>query len=45
MIQHTRLFTLTSLIIIGLSLSACETVEGAGRDIENTGESIQRSAN
>ena len=45
MIQHTRFFTLITLIIAGLSLSACETVEGAGRDIESTGESIQRSAN
>lgn len=28
----------------GLGLAACNTVEGAGRDIENAGESVQRAA-
>lgn len=32
------------LATIGLGLSACETVEGAGRDIENAGEAVQNSA-
>ncbi|MGF1629467.1 MAG: entericidin A/B family lipoprotein [Kiloniellaceae bacterium] len=27
-----------------VSLSACNTVEGAGKDIESTGEAIQKSA-
>lgn len=27
-----------------LTLSACETMDGAGRDIENAGQGIQKSA-
>lgn len=37
-----------SLVIIasfGLSLSGCETMEGAGKDIENAGQSVQDAAN
>jgi len=30
---------------LGLSLSACNTVEGAGQDIKSTGKAIERSAN
>lgn len=33
-----------ALVLGTLSLSACETVEGAGEDIENAGESIQDAA-
>jgi len=36
-----------ALAVAGFSvaaLSACNTVEGAGQDIENTGEAIQDSA-
>ena len=33
-----RLFAL--LFAFGLFLSACETIKGVGRDIENTGEAI-----
>ena len=42
----TRRFihTFTLLIAALVMLSACETVNGAGRDIENAGESIQGSA-
>jgi len=28
----------------GLGLSACETVEGAGRDIENAGQAVEETA-
>ena len=38
---------LPALVFAGLSafaLSACNTVEGAGQDIENTGEAIQDGA-
>jgi len=37
-----------ALAVAGFSagaLSACNTVEGAGQDIENTGEAIEDSAN
>lgn len=39
---------LLALAVAGLSLAAltaCNTVEGAGQDIENTGEAIQDGAN
>lgn len=33
------------LALLGvLTLTACETVEGAGRDIEHAGQSVQGSA-
>ncbi|MCK5750951.1 MAG: entericidin A/B family lipoprotein [Oricola sp.] len=31
---------LALLLAFGLFLSACETIKGVGRDIENTGEAI-----
>ncbi len=42
---NIRILTLLCLITIGLGLSACGTVEGAGHDIEHAGEAIQDSAN
>ncbi len=36
-----------SLVVLGgmsLSLAACNTTEGAGKDIKNTGSAIQHSA-
>jgi entericidin B len=49
---HDTQPTLRKLILVlavaGFSagaLSACNTVEGAGQDIENTGEAIEDSAN
>lgn len=45
MITAMRFIGLLTLTLIGFSLAACQTVEGAGRDIENTGEAIQNSAN
>lgn len=35
------IFTIVALIVLAAGLSACNTVEGAGRDIEGTGEWIQ----
>lgn len=32
------------LAVAGLGLSACNTMEGAGRDIENAGEAVQDAA-
>lgn len=37
-------FTIICLLIGGIGLSACETVSGAGRDIEHAGESVQDAA-
>ncbi len=36
--------TRIALIIAILGLAACETVEGAGRDIEKAGEAISEAA-
>jgi predicted small secreted protein len=44
MLINLRFLTLASLVFIGLGLSACETMEGAGRDIEHAGESVQDAA-
>ncbi|MEL6790364.1 MAG: entericidin A/B family lipoprotein [Pseudomonadota bacterium] len=35
---------LASLFSLLLLLSACETIEGAGRDIENAGDAIEDAA-
>nr|WP_288901615.1 entericidin A/B family lipoprotein [uncultured Sneathiella sp.] len=32
------------LVLASLSLGACETMEGAGEDIEDAGEAIQKEA-
>jgi len=32
------------LAVIGLAIPACNTVEGAGEDIEKGGEALQRAA-
>ncbi|MCS5597880.1 MAG: entericidin A/B family lipoprotein [Alphaproteobacteria bacterium] len=45
MLKKLNIFILTVLAIAGLTLSACETIEGAGQDIENAGHSIQDAAN
>ncbi len=37
----SKFLTLSILALIGLSMTACETVEGAGRDMEHAGESVQ----
>ncbi|MBO6835425.1 MAG: entericidin A/B family lipoprotein [Alphaproteobacteria bacterium] len=45
MLQTIRNLTVPIFLLAGaLGLAACETVEGAGRDIENAGESIQDAA-
>lgn len=45
MFETIRNFTFPVILLAGaLGLAACETIEGAGRDIENAGESIQDSA-
>lgn len=39
-----RNIMLLTMALAGLSLTACNTVEGAGRDIENAGEAVQDAA-
>ncbi|WP_225072907.1 entericidin A/B family lipoprotein [Desulfuromonas sp. CSMB_57] len=36
---------ITILILLILSLAACNTISGIGRDIEKVGEAIHRGAN
>lgn len=40
----TKIFS-AFVLFLGLGLAACNTVEGAGQDIENTGEAVQDTAN
>jgi predicted small secreted protein len=40
----TKIFT-AIVLLLGFGLSACNTVEGAGQDIENAGEAMQDTAN
>lgn len=44
MITNIRFLTLLSLAVIGLGLTACETMGGAGRDIQNAGQSVEEAA-
>lgn len=39
-----QLFVFASLVVMGLGMSACNTVGGAGQDIENAGEAVQDAA-
>ena len=38
------IFLALSILIIAFSLNGCNTMEGAGRDIEEAGEGIQEAA-
>lgn len=40
----TYVFTLVILALSVLSLGACNTIGGAGQDIENAGEAVQDAA-
>jgi predicted small secreted protein len=44
MLQKKKIMTVIFIALIGLSLTACETMDGAGRDIEHAGESVQDAA-
>ena len=44
MFTKFRFLTLLALAVAGLGLSACETMGGAGRDIEHAGQSVQDAA-
>ena len=39
-----RLITACSLVLFVLTLTACNTMEGAGQDVEDAGEAIQDGA-
>ena len=41
-IRNTIVFAL--LAALGLGLAACNTVRGAGQDLENAGEAVQDAA-
>lgn len=44
--RNTRFLTFMLLaVFVMVPLAACETVEGAGRDIEHAGETVQDAAN
>lgn len=42
--SKSSILSLLVLILMSLSVTACNTVEGAGRDIEAAGEEIQEEA-
>lgn len=44
MFMNARFLMLISLAVMGLGLAACETMEGAGRDIQHAGESVEEAA-
>lgn len=44
MINKFKLLSLTIIMASAMGLAACETMEGAGRDIENAGEAVQDAA-
>jgi entericidin B len=39
-----KLVALLSLIGVALALAACNTVEGAGKDVKATGSAIEKAA-
>lgn len=44
MLINFRPFLILALVMASLGLSACETMEGAGRDIQHAGESVENAA-
>ena len=45
MLNTLKFMSLVLIASFGLSLSGCETMEGAGQDIEHAGEAVQDAAN
>lgn len=35
-----RMFSISALVLAAFTLSACETVQGAGEDISNAGDAL-----
>ena len=44
-IMARKLVALLSLLGVMFTLAACNTVEGAGKDIKATGDAIEKAAN
>jgi len=44
MLHWIKLTLILTVSTLSLGLAACNTVEGAGQDIENTGEAIEDTA-
>ncbi|GEM_PF-1487563 len=44
MFTAVRLLTLVGLVVAGFGLASCETMYGAGRDLEKAGTAIQGAA-
>jgi entericidin B len=42
--MSSKLVTLFSLVAVTFALAACNTVEGAGKDIKATGTAIEKAA-
>lgn len=40
----TKVFTLLAALTLLPTLTACETVKGAGKDLQKAGEAIERAA-
>jgi len=40
----SRKISLALLFLLGIGVAACNTVAGAGQDIENTGDAVQDEA-
>ncbi len=45
MLNHKAILTAMMILGLGVSMSACNTIDGAGQDIEQAGESVQDAAN
>lgn len=45
MFNKLKFFTVLLLATAALGLSACNTMQGAGQDIESAGEAVQDAAN
>lgn len=37
--------SLVALIVAGIAATACNTIEGAGEDVESVGETVEDAAN
>lgn len=44
MIKHIKTLSLLAFATLSLGLTACNTISGAGQDIERGGEAIQDAA-
>ncbi len=45
MLNNIKKLTILMLVVSAFGLSACNTIHGAGHDIESAGEAVQDAAN